>query len=585
VSHQTDSGQTTVSKPGTVGAVDFDSMFSIQRLRKTANQLRTYVRQVRARDVIDWVDWFIALHASLPLLREELLSGEYQPLPATRYEWGKAQGGFRVISSFNLRDALVFRHICDFVLERARPSQAPGVYFSRRYSSPPVGQAKIMGDEDPYLDFLAVWLRYNQYRSKTLLSSPHEVLVVTDISNFFDSIHHELLLEYLAPLGIPRKAVALLGRLLDAFKTPAGHSPNPRTGIPTDEFDCSRQLAHVFLFEHDWRVLERVGTERYVRWMDDQNLGVGGATEARRMVNAMTHSLGSLRLTLNTAKTRFLTPDEVVIHFQLDANELLDAWPARIKSAGPDGLGAIRDQFDNDMQDLLSGPTAGRGNWDKILKRMYGLAAQLESPLLEPRALDDLIAYPDLDERIFRYFAIRNRGAELLTLFRQYLDDGESLFEATEAACFDALLTLDPDSWVEIEVRGLARAFIRDELTLGSGRPLSRAAAMVVLYWFDEEDLPHMFTDRYARALPKEVARAWMACATAQAPEELDSVRAALFGHPSDDLARLSQFLDDLHEGRLPSLGNYKKQKSRWPAKGFYYDARSWLGSVFNEHA
>jgi hypothetical protein len=38
-------------------------------------------------------------------------------------------------------------------------------------------------------------------------------------------------MEYVAPLGLPRKAIALLGRLLDTLKPTSGHSPNPRVGI------------------------------------------------------------------------------------------------------------------------------------------------------------------------------------------------------------------------------------------------------------------------------------------------------------------------------------------------------------------
>lgn len=74
------------------------------------------------------------------------------------------------------------------------------------------------------------------------------------------------------------------------------------------------------------------------------------------------------------------------------------------------------------------------GNWDKILKRMYGLAVKVDSDILESRVLGDLIANPELDERIFTYFSKRNRFAELFSLFSSYSEAGESLSEATEVA-------------------------------------------------------------------------------------------------------------------------------------------------------
>ena len=54
-----------------------------------------------------------------------------------------------------------------------------------------------------------IWLRYNEYRSRTFLTEPYSCLVVADITNYFDSIQHDLLIEYLAPLGLPRKAMGV----------------------------------------------------------------------------------------------------------------------------------------------------------------------------------------------------------------------------------------------------------------------------------------------------------------------------------------------------------------------------------------
>jgi hypothetical protein len=97
-------------------------------------------------------------------------------------------------------------------------------------------------------------------------------------------------------------------------------------GIPVDELDCSRQLTHIFLVEHDRRIAQEFDEEDYVRWMDDQNIGVRNKAEGRRAVNVMTRSLAQHWLALNSGKTCFLTPQEVAVHFHLDANEALDQW-------------------------------------------------------------------------------------------------------------------------------------------------------------------------------------------------------------------------------------------------------------------
>jgi hypothetical protein len=193
------------------------------------------------------VDWFLSLDSSLPVLSKDVIEGSFYPSVPTRYEVGKSRGTFRVITALNIRDAVVYRHLADEALERAIPEKVPGAFFSRRHSATPVGKTLTVSP-DPYHAFFEIWLKYKQYRAQTLLCHPYQILVISDITNYFESITHDLLIEYISPLQPPRKAVALLGRLLESLKPPTGHSPNPRVGLPTDELDCSRELAHLFLF-------------------------------------------------------------------------------------------------------------------------------------------------------------------------------------------------------------------------------------------------------------------------------------------------------------------------------------------------
>ena len=487
----------------------FEDLFDPSRLRRTAAIIRKEVRLLHARDVIDWTDWFVALEPSLASLSQEVISGAYAPSAPTRYELGKSHGAFRVITALNMRDAIVYRHICDEALERSTAEKVPGAYFSRRHSATPVGSTfDIEGDE--YHSFFEVWLTFNQYRSRTLLNDVYQVLVVTDITNYFDSIQHDLLIEYLSPFQLPRKAMGLLGRLLEAFKPTAGHSPNPRVGLPVDELDCSRELAHIFLFEHDKRVVGEFGSSNYVRWLDDQNIGVRSLSEARKLVNVLTRSLSSQRLTLNAGKTKFLLPADVLLHFQLEANEELDEWEQRFKRITAINVNQARDELTECWNLISSGDHVGVGNWGKILKRVYAAATKVDSDLLEGRALQDLVDHPDqLDERIFGYFAKRNRGEQLLNLFSQYCEAGEDLFEATETALFESLLLLDPTPVLAARVRRFASAFAQGGMAGQSGKPTGRASAILVQYWLGEPaaNLLGLFDADSARRLPKEVAK------------------------------------------------------------------------------
>jgi hypothetical protein len=557
----------------------FEDLFDRRRLSQTARAIRREVRLIRARDAVDWVDWFLSLDSSLLILSKEVIEGSFYPSAPTRYEVGKSRGTFRMITALNIRDAVVYRHLADEALERAISSKVPGAFFSRRHSATPIGNTLTVSP-DPYHAFFEIWLKYNQYRTRTLLNHPYQILVVSDITNYFESITHELLIEYLSPLQLPRKAVALLGRLLEALKPPSGHSPNPRVGLPTDELDCSREFAHLFLFEHDRGVADRFGEKNYVRWMDDQSIGVGSMSEARAAMNHLTRSLSAQRLTINAGKTKFLTPTELVEHFQLDANEQLDRWDKKYKTINAVNTRAARMDFAILWRKLLRSPHAEKGNWDKILRRIYAAATKVDSPILEKRSLRDLVAMPDLDERVFQYFAKRNRGRQLLTIFQDYCGRGENLFEATESAFFESLLLLDPSPQLGRDLRKLAMGFARGSASGQAGRPLGRASAILALYWFGEPQagLRSIFDASSARRIPKEVARAWLAVTFAVSPRALGWLQARLVGHPSEDVARLSDFLLALRaSGSIQTLGNYKHQRNRWPLPGKYYDARSWL--------
>lgn len=539
---------------------------------------------MRARDVVDWIDWFANQERYVVELRRSILDGSYAPSPPTRYKSAKAKGSFRTITVPSIRDTVVYRHISDEALRRGLSGKVVGAFFSRRHSKTPVGPTFEFASDADYQKFFTVWKAYNQYRTHTLLNAPHDVLVVTDISNFFDSIQHELLLEYLAPLGLPRKSIGLLGRILESFKPRAGHSPNPRVGIPVDELDCSRQLAHLFLFEHDRRVTGIVGEDKYVRWMDDQNVGAASLTDARRVVNLLTGSLASQLLTLNSGKTRFLTPSQVVDHFQLEANRLLDNWSDRWGYPARPVNPAARNELRKAWRQIQTLPSVGMGYWEKVLKRVYGLAVHVDIPDLEGRTYDDLVEYPDLDERIFIYLARRSRPRALIELFRRYVAARENLFEATENSFFEAVLLLNPSGAELRDLRSLARSHSG---SLGRRRALPRASAVLAMYWLgcNADEISRLYSPAEAPLLPKEVARAWLATVFALDPSKIAAVQRALLGHPSDDVARLARFLTDLESGDVVRVGSLPAKRHRWPLPGKELDARAWLILEILSHA
>jgi hypothetical protein len=558
----------------------FEDLMALGSLRKTWVQVRKELKDLDLRDAIDWLDWASLIEQTLPSIRDEVIDGRYQPRPPSRYELGKGRGAFRFMTIPNLRDSLIYRHVSDSALEKAAPLAIKGAYFSRRHAANPVGK-KVEPDLDPYDGFFQVWLRYNEYRTRTLLSAPYEILVVTDISNYFDSIEHDLLIEYLAPLGLPRKAVALLGKLIEVLKPTAGHSPNPRVGLPVDELDCSRQLAHIFLFEHDQNVLMALGAaaeDRYVRWMDDQNIGALSLTDARRIVNHLTRSLQKQRLTLNAGKTKFLTPDMVITEFHLDANEELSAWHDSWKKKGFAPKNTARSELHVIWRKAKR--HAGKGHWDKLLKRFYAFAVPCGSNLFDRYALESLVEYPAIAPRIFSSLTQRGRVTTLIKVFEDYVAQGESLFEATEAQFFDSLLVGDLSRASEKKALNLVTRFLDGTLGPCSGGELGRGSAILTYYWLggDENHLESVVGATGWSKVLTQVARAFLATHAATSPTRFKDAAIKFVGHPSDDVGRLTEFINAIIAGEIGKLPfAFAHLKPRWPLPGKRYDARAWL--------
>src|SRR5438093_120754 len=117
---------TTTVTPPVANATAFQDLFAPALLRRTAQSIRKEVRLIAIRDAVDWIDWLVSIESSLEKLSRDVISGFYSPSAPTRYEFPKSRGAFRVMTAFNIRDAVVYRHVCDKALERATPFKVAG---------------------------------------------------------------------------------------------------------------------------------------------------------------------------------------------------------------------------------------------------------------------------------------------------------------------------------------------------------------------------------------------------------------------------------------------------------------------------
>ena len=270
----------------------------------------------------------------------------------------------------------------------------------------------------------AMWLKFNQYRKRLLQEKVHPFIVVTDINTFFDSILYNRVIDITHAVAINPDIVGLLLFLLERLSVRGAYTESPRIGLPVDEFDCSRTLAHLVLFPHDRRMTNRVGASAYVRWMDDQSFGVASYAAGLKVLRHCDRSLTRLHLAPNTAKTRILSLAEASKHFHLEVNAALD----EIESLKRDSL-ADRALIGQRIEELWARVGRGEesgGEWKKVLMRFFRLAGIGGTGFLRGRAATELLEHPTLAVRIVEYMRVTGDA-------RAFVDFAESAVEPSTA--------------------------------------------------------------------------------------------------------------------------------------------------------
>ncbi|MBK9617597.1 MAG: hypothetical protein IPO31_00255 [Candidatus Obscuribacter sp.] len=332
----------------------------------------------------------------------------------------------------------------------------------------------------------------------------------------------------------------------------------------------------MFLFEHDRRLLNIVGANHYVRWMDDQNIAVKTETYARSVVRLLTRSLAHQRLVLNSGKTKFLSPVQVSDHFHLDANEQLDGIDLKIKAkhSGREIRMSIKAAWNCAFQ------LEGKGNWDKILKRFYGFAGRLGMKFLRRRAYNDLITYPLLAPRIFEYYVALSDYGGLLELFDRMIEEHESIYESVENCFFETVLNCNVPDHFRKPFREFCGKWLKNP-SIGSGRPFSRGSAALCLYWLGDKRSVKAIKrvlDAEGIDYPASSTRALVSAYIALAPEQLDYALGICARISNGELSSVSRFIHVLsNDGSLRCALPRITQRVPYSTQIPVFEARTWL--------
>ncbi|MBK9617596.1 MAG: hypothetical protein IPO31_00250 [Candidatus Obscuribacter sp.] len=171
---------------------NFDSVWQVKAMARTWKAIRDGLKKADARDCLDYLEFDLLAEQRIRELRLRIINGTYIPKEPGKFELAKSRGAYRVMSVLTAEDALVFRHLVDHIYRLAQRNEPVGVFFAQGQPTLPKGpnlkslDGIELGDYD---SGWALWLRYQQYRTRTMLTQIRPVLVVTDITNFLSLFH------------------------------------------------------------------------------------------------------------------------------------------------------------------------------------------------------------------------------------------------------------------------------------------------------------------------------------------------------------------------------------------------------------
>jgi RNA-directed DNA polymerase len=218
------------------------------------------------------------LRAHWPALREQLLSGVYQPTPVKRQLIPKSGGGVRELGIPTVLDRFIQQAVLQVLQPRFDPS------FSQHSHGFRPGKRA----HDAVVE------------AQQYIQEGRRFVVDVDLEKFFDRVNHDVLMGRLAKRIEDRRLLGLVRRYLEAGILANGVVVERHEGTPQGG-PLSPLLANVLLDEVD-KELEKRG-HAFVRYADDCNVYVRSRRAGERVMGLLRRLYAKLRLRINESKS------------------------------------------------------------------------------------------------------------------------------------------------------------------------------------------------------------------------------------------------------------------------------------------
>ena len=260
----------------------------LERILSRGNLNRAYKR-VRANKGAPGIDG-MTVEDALPWLREhreELLdqirSGKYKPQPVRRKEIPKPDGGVRKLGIPTVVDRIIQQAIAQQITPIFEPLFSDGSYGYRPGRSAQMAIQKV----------------------KEYAEQGYTTAVLIDLSKYFDTLNHDLLMNRVRDEVHDRRVIELIKRFLKSGVIENGLLVKTEEGSPQGG-PLSPLLANIYLnkFDHE---MESRGVH-VIRYADDIVVLARTPRAGQRLLESSRRYLeGKLKLRMNTEKSRVVS--------------------------------------------------------------------------------------------------------------------------------------------------------------------------------------------------------------------------------------------------------------------------------------